>query len=289
MYTNLSIIIVNYNTENIILNCLNNLYSSDLKNIKIELILIDNASKDNSVKNIKNFFSKHRNNSIKPVLIQNKDNVGFAKANNNGIKLAQANLVLLLNSDIILEKNTIHTQVKKLDNSKEYSVSTCKLLLSNKKIDPACHRGFPTPWASFTYFAKAEKLFPHSKLFSQYHQGWKNLEKAHQIDVISGAFFLFKKEIIQKVGLFDEDYFMYGEDIDLCFRLKQHGLKILFNPESQALHLKGQSGRKSKNHKSNKYFWQTMKLFYDKHYADKYPKFLQTIIYKYIDYKINKT
>lgn len=282
----LSIIIINYKTPDITLDCLESLYSSNLKNLKTELIIIDNASKDKSIKKIKNFISKNKNPNIKPILIQNRENLGFAKANNKGIKLAQGEYILHLNSDVILEKDTIITQLKTLQKSKKYQISTCKLLLSNGKMDPACHRGFPTPWASFSYFAKLEAIFPKSKFFAQYHQGWKNLNKAHQVDVISGAFFLTTKKILEEVDYFDEDYFMYGEDIDLCFKLNKKNYKILFNPESQALHFKGQSGRKKNNKKSNRYFWQTMKLFYTKHYQDKYPKFIQAIIFKFIDYKM---
>ncbi|EKE13161.1 MAG: Glycosyl transferase family 2, partial [uncultured bacterium] len=166
-------------------------------------------------------------------------------------------------------------------------------------LDPASHRGMPTPWAAFTYFAKLEKLFPKSRLFGRYHQGWKNLKATHEVDVISGAFFLVRRQVIETVGVFDEGYFMYGEDVDWCMRIRKAGYKIAFVPSTKTFHVKSQSGRaketgdirdrKESKKLSNHYFWETMKLFYQKHYRNRYPRFWMWLIFRVINWQIRRT
>ncbi|NMC36058.1 glycosyltransferase family 2 protein [Candidatus Beckwithbacteria bacterium] len=282
----ISIIILNYNTKDITLKCLESVCQSDFDSYSWEIVLVDNASSDDSAKAFKTFKQDHK--QIKVTIIENTRNTGFAAGNNKGIRKASGTYILLLNSDVILEKDTIKKQLNFLEKNQDFAAATCKLILQSGKLDPACHRGFPTPWASLTYFAKLEKLFPTTKLFGGYHQGWKDMTKAHQVDVISGAFFLIRKQVLDQVGLFDEGYFMYAEDIDLCLRLKKQGFNIAFNPVSQALHLKGESGRKDKQSKSHYYFWETMQLFYKKHYAKTYPKPLMWLIFAVINWQKGK-
>ncbi len=152
--------------------------------------------------------------------------------------------------------------------------STCKLLLSDGSMDPACHRGFPTPWAAFTYMSGLERLFPQTKLFGEYHQGYKNLNTIHEVDCIVGAFFLVRREVVTQVGLLDEDYFMYAEDIDWCYRIGRAGWKIMYNPMVTILHKKKQSGRSNilrKRRVTTEIYFHTYNwLFYKKHYAKKY-------------------
>lgn len=133
-------------------------------------------------------------------------------------------------------------------------------------------------------------MFPRTRAFGLYHQGWKSVKKTHSVDAISGGFFFARRNVFDKVGLLDEGFFMYGEDLDLCMRIAENDMKIAFYPRSEAIHLKGYSG--IKNNKSNKikkttnkYFWETMKLFYQKHYANQYPKIVMWIIFKVIDWK----
>jgi GT2 family glycosyltransferase len=283
--SDLSIIVLNYNTHKITTECLKRVESALNFNCKAEIICIDNASSDGSPDVLENYLKKIKRTNIQTKLIKNSQNLGFAKANNQGIKIATGDYILLLNSDVMIEKEVFQKQLQFMASNPQYDVSTCKIVLKDGNIDPACHRGFPTPWASFTYFSGLEKIFPANQFFSQYHQGWKDQQKVHDIDVISGAFFMAKKDVFTKVGLFDEDYFMYAEDIDFCFRLKQKGLRIGFNPENTVVHLKGVSGKSKKGDKANSYFWDTMKLFYQKHYSEHYPKSLQTLIFKFIDLK----
>lgn len=283
MNYDLSIIILNYNTKKLLKNLLLSILKSKVNGFKIEVIVVDNASTDGSVQMVKKNFSDFK-------LIVNKKNLGYSQGNNLGIKTAKAKYLLFLNSDTLLSKETIFKMIKFMNENEQYAAATCRVELINGRLDPACHRGFPTPWAAFTYFSGLEKLFPQSKTFSQYHQGWKNLKEIHQIEVISGAFFLIRKKILDKVGLFDEKFFIYGEDIDLCYRLKQLGYKICFYPETKIVHYKKRSGRKKGKGKKNiqkeleiqettrKYFYETMKIFYDKHYKNKYPLLLRKTI-----------
>ncbi len=288
----LSIIIVTYNNEEILNKCLNSIIQSSIRLEQIEIILIDNNSVDATVSIFLEF--KKSNKLIHCQLIQNNNNIGFGAANNKGIRIARGRFLLLLNSDVILEKNTLEKQLQFMKEHDEYAVSTCKLKLADGSMDPACHRGFPTIWASISYFSKLEKLFPNSKIFARYHQGWHNLQKVHDIDAISGGFFMVKKETLDKVGLFDEGFFMYGEDLDLCLRIRQAQMRIGFNPNTQALHLKGQSGRKKKNDHRNTskttsyHFWNAMKLFYLKHYKNKYSKLVSFLVLKTLGYKIKQ-
>ncbi len=265
-----SIIILNYNTKALLLACLASIEKARTLKDRWEVIVVDNASTDGSVKEISNFKSQISNLKI----IQNDRNLGFAAGNNVGIKMAKGRYVLLLNSDTEVTKDAIILMLDFMDAHPKVGVSTCKLVLPDGSMDPACHRGFPTPWAAFTYMIGLEKLFPHSHLFAQYHQRYKNLLERHEIDSPSGAFFLVRQEVINNVGMLDEDYFMYGEDLDWAYRIKQAGWQIWFYPKASVLHRKRQSGRANVDaqlrRQTQKYFYQTMELFYKKHYGHRY-------------------
>jgi len=280
----LSIIIVSYNTQKLVGKLLGSIKAAEKGDYRIEIILVDNASNDGTVGMLKKKYSEVK-------VLVNQKNIGFAAANNKGMRNAKGRLVLLLNSDTQIEKDTLVKMIEFIDKNSRYQAATCRVELADGRLDPACHRGFPSLWAAFSYFAKLERVFPGSKLFGQYHQGWKNLTKVHQIEVISGAFFLVSRKIIEKVGLLDEGFFMYGEDIDWCLRIKKAGFRIAFVPYTKIIHVKGQSGRskdgeqKEVKEKVNKHFWGTMKLFYKKHYTNQYPKPLMWLIIKMINWK----
>jgi len=278
----ISIIIVNFNTKKLLKNLLISIQNSETGKYQKEIIVIDNASLDGSAVMVKKHFQTVN-------LIINKINKGYTRANNQGIKKAKGKYLLFLNSDTVLQKNTLLTMIDFLNNS-EYKVATCRIELPSGKIDPSCHRGFPTPWAAFSYFIGLEKLFPKIPLFSQYHQLWKDFGKIHQVDVISGAFFLVKKKVIDEVGVFDESFFMYAEDIDLCYRIREKGYKIAFNPNTKIIHYKKSSGRNKKKdkkgvhkykdirRKTSEHFFKTMEIFYQKHYSNKYPWIMKKMV-----------
>ncbi len=271
----LSVVILNYNTRELTRMCLTTLYASRLEAYTMEVIVCDNGSSDNSLDMIRESFPDVR-------IIDNKKNLGFAAGNNPGIRNARGRYVLLLNTDTEMPPDTLAAMIRFMDRHPKAGASTCKLLLADGSMDPACHRGFPTPWVAFTYLSKLEKLFPRTKLFGEYHQGYKDLSSAHTVDCIVGAFFLVRNEVIREVGLLDEDYFMYGEDIDWCYRIRQAGWDIWFNPAVTMLHKKKQSGRanpfKKRRVTTEIYFQKYNWLFYTKHYEKTYPGILTWIV-----------
>lgn len=285
---NLSIIIVNYNTKELLAKCLRSLFhwcEEELKTQEYEVIVVDNGSSDGSVEYLEKFCSDR---AVPCHYIKNNQNLGFAKANNIGIKAAGGENILLLNSDTEINSLAIQKTLKylteqgNLGNEGDLGVATCKILLSDGRIDPSCHRGFPTPWNAFCYFLKLEKLFPKLKFFSGYHQYYKDLSSVHEVDAISGAFFMIRREVIENVGLLDEDYFMYGEDLDWCYRIKTAGYRIMYNPSYSIIHHKKKSGREAGNIELKKrtqgYFWKTMRIFYEKHYVEKYPRMVNFFV-----------
>ncbi len=261
-----SIIIVSYNTKDLLSVCLSSLIKQ--KGSKSwEIIVVDNASSDGIRDLIKEKFPD-------VIFIQNKKNVGFSTANNIGLRCAHGKFLLLLNSDTEVSEGAVGQVRQFMEKHPNVGVASCKLVLRDGSIDPACHRGFPTPWASLTYFMGLENLFPRSRLFAQYHQGYKNMNEPHEIDSPAGAFYMVRREVINKVGYLDEDYFMYGEDLDYSYRIKQAGWKIFYVPQATVLHKKKQSGRDSDDPSLRRitetYFYDTMNLFYQKHYQHRY-------------------
>jgi GT2 family glycosyltransferase len=270
-----SIVILNFNTKDLTLSCIDYCKRSDLGNLAIEILLCDNASADGTVDAVRKC---HPDVAV----IQNKKNLGFAAGNNPGITRARGRYILLLNSDTEVSPGAIASMIRFMDAHPCAGAATCKLVLSDGSMDPACHRGFPTPWVSFTYLTKLERLFPKTKVFGEYHQGYKDLSVAHEVDCISGAFFMVRREVIRRVGLLDEDYFMYAEDIDWAYRIRKAGYEIWFNPAVTVLHKKKQSGRSHKEKKrrvvTEIYFHTYNWLFYKKHYAKKYGPLMSFVI-----------
>jgi hypothetical protein len=272
----LSIIIVNYNSKEFLKNCLESIKNSQLNGLKIETIVVDNGSKDKSCELVSKKFPW-------AILLRNKKNAGFSKGNNLGLNKAKGKYFLLLNPDTILSPKTLKVMVDFIADNPQVGISTCRLELEDGNLDWASHRGFPTPWASFTYFTKLDQLFSNLKLFSQYHLGFKDLHSIHEIDSPAGAFFLINKQVINDIGLFDEDFFLYGEDLDFAYRAKKKGWKVIYNPFTSATHYKGiSSGIKGHSQKfttadkntkikNMNHFYDAMRIFYKKHYQNKYP------------------
>lgn len=265
-----SIIIVNYNTPKLTVDAIDSILSSQTK-YSFEIIVVDNHSSDHSVQLIKERFPEVK-------LIVNEENVGFAKANNQGINLSNGRYILLLNSDTIVKEDTIEKMIEFMDKNRQVGASGCKVLLPNGKLDQACHRGFPTPKASFYYLVGLSKLFPKSPRFNQYHLGYMNFDEPHPIDCLVGAFMLVRREVIEQVGLLDENFFMYGEDIDWCYRIKQAGWEIYYCPSTSIIHYKGASSKK-KPFKIVYEFHRAMFLFHKKHYSKKYSFIINSLVY----------
>lgn len=266
----LSIIIVNFNTEKLTLDCLKSIYKS-VTSYNIEVFVVDNASSDSSVEAINKHFPQVN-------LIQNNENVGFSKANNQAIKLSIGRYVLLLNSDTILNKDTLQAMISYMDEQPSVGASGCEVNLSNGQLDKACHRGFPTPEASFYYMSGLAKKFPNNPKYNLYHKSYLNMKEIHEIDCLVGAFMMVRKEVVEQVGMLDETFFMYGEDIDWCYRIKESGWKITYNPTVSIIHYKGASSKK-KPYKIVYEFHRAMYIFHKKHYEKKYSFIENNCIY----------
>lgn len=274
----LSIIIVNYNTKKLTLDCIKSIYKSKT-NYQYEILVVDNNSRDDSVRVLKDTFKNI-------ILIQNKENVGFAKANNQAMKISKGRYILLLNSDTIVRENTLDTIIKFMEENDDVGSTGCKVVLPNGELDKACHRGFPTPEASFFYMTGLAKRFPNNPKFNSYHKSYLHMDEIHEIDCLVGAFMMVRRKTIEEVGMLDETYFMYGEDIDWCYRIKKAGWKIYFNPNVSIVHYKGASSRK-KPFKIVYEFYRAMFIFHKNHFASKYNMFINLLVYLGITLKLS--
>ncbi|MDQ0244806.1 GT2 family glycosyltransferase [Bacillus fengqiuensis] len=273
----LSVIIVNYNTKKLTMDAIQSVLNSKTK-YKYEIIVVDNNSSDGSVGEISSRFPQVK-------IIVNNDNAGFAKANNQGINQSDGRYILLLNSDTIIQKDTIEKMMVFMEEHPDVGAGGCKVVLPDGSLDKACHRGFPTPSASFYYLTGLSKKFPDNPRFSQYHLSHLNLDEIHEVDCLVGAFMLVRREAIDHIGLLDETFFMYGEDIDWCYRIKKSGWKIYYYPYTSIIHYKGASSRK-KPQKIVYEFHRAMYLFHKKHYAHKYSVFINALVYIGVSLKL---
>lgn len=274
----LSIVIVNYNTPRLTIDCIQSILDANL-NIQYETYVVDNASSDDSVEQLKEAFPQEI------TLIANKQNVGFSKANNQAIKACKGRYVLLLNSDTIVHSDTLDTMVQFMDAHLDVGAAGCEVNLTNGSLDKACHRGFPTPEASLYYMTGLSRKYPNSPKFNSYHKSYMNMQEIHDIDCLVGAFMIVRREAFEQVGLLDEEFFMYGEDIDWCYRIKEAGWRIVYNPTVSIIHYKGASSRK-KPFKIIYEFHRAMYLFHKKHFAKNYNFLVNSVVYTGITLKL---
>lgn len=267
----LSIIILNHNTKALLKQCLESISGP------YQIVVVDNNSTDGSVEMVKKSFPK--------VEVLARDvNDGYTRGNNAARKMAKGEYVLFLNSDTKAFPDTINTMVEFMDRDKTIGISTCLTELPDGRLYYACHRGFPTPLNSLLYFLG---------LPSSYYPKYQNI--VHEIDACSGTFLLIQKNLLDLIGWFDEDYFSYGEDLEMCYRIKELGYKVMFNPNVKLIHYWGaSSGLKSTSKnlvsvdETNKNRWNTarynaMKIFYDKHYRERYSELFRWVVFKGID------
>lgn len=256
----LSIVIVNYNVEYFLEQCLNSVYAA-LKEIKAEVFVVDNNSIDASCTMVKKKFPQ-------VILIENKFNAGFSKANNQAMRMAKGEYVLLLNPDTVVEEDTFKKVIEFMDQHPDAGGLGVKMIDGKGKFLPESKRGLPTPAVAFYKIFGLSALFPKSRRFGKYHLGYLDKEEVHEIEILSGAFMLMRKTALDKVGLLDEDFFMYGEDIDLSYRIILGGYKNYYFPKTRIIHYKGESTKKS----SVNYvfvFYNAMIIFARKHFSEK--------------------
>ena len=254
----LSVIIVNYNVKNLLENCIDSILSAS-KNFQTEIIVVDNNSFDGSSSYIKSRFDSFDNIRV----IENNVNLGFAKANNIGVSAACGKYILILNPDTILQEDTIDKCIGFIKSRDDIGILSCKLVLPNGKLDLACRRSFPSSSVAFYRMIGLSKLFPKSKIFGKYNLTYLDENSTYEVDAVCGAFMLMTKELFCKVGGFDEEYFMYGEDLDLCYRIKNENLKVYYYSGTGIIHYKGESTKKSSISYVNN-FYGAMRIFVEK-------------------------
>ncbi len=253
----LSIIIVSYNVSAFLENCLKSVFRA-LDQMEHEVWVVDNHSVDNTV-----FMLRERFPDVK--LIENHENVGFAVANNQAIRKATGEYVLLLNPDTIVSEDCFARCTGFMEEHPDCGALGVKMYDGSGAYLPESKRGFPTPFASFTKMTGLYRLFPKSGFWNQYYLGHLDEDETHEIDVLTGAFFFMRRSALNKVGGLDEDFFMYGEDIDLSFRIKEAGYRIFYLPTTSIIHFKGESTKKG-SLDYVKTFYQAMIIFARKHF-----------------------
>jgi GT2 family glycosyltransferase len=265
----LSVVIVNYNVKYFLEQCLHSVVKASV-NIPVEVFVVDNNSVDRSVEMVREKFPQVN-------VIANKENTGFSFANNQAIKISKGEYILLLNPDTVVEEDTFKKVISFMDKHPDAGGLGVKMIDGKGNFLPESKRGLPTPEVAFWKIFGFSTLFPKSQRFGRYHLGYLDDGKTHQIDVLSGAFMLMRKTALDKVGLLDEAFFMYGEDIDLSYRITKGGYKNYYFPETRIIHYKGESTKKS----SVNYvfvFYNAMIIFAKKHFSQKNAKLFSAII-----------
>jgi O-antigen biosynthesis protein len=267
--TKISVVIVNYNVEYFLEQCLNSVLKA-LTYINGEVFVVDNNSIDGSVAMIKKKFPKIH-------LIENKENVGFSKANNQAIQISKGEYILLLNPDTVVEEDTFEKVIQFMDENSDAGGLGVRMLDGKGNFLPESKRGLPTPEVAFYKMFGLASIFPKSKRFGKYHLSYLSEFEIHEVDILSGAFMLMRKSVLDKVGLLDESFFMYGEDVDLSYRIVLGGYKNFYFPKTRIIHYKGESTKKS----SVNYvfvFYRAMVIFAQKHFSKKNAKLFSFLI-----------
>lgn len=279
----LSIVILSYNTKDLLHDCLQSL-AKLRKEVNFEILIPDNGSQDGSADMVKKDFPWVRR------VIRIAMNIGFGAGNNKAREFCEGKYVLFLNSDTLVPPNTLKEMVNFMDKNPDVGASTCKVLLLNGSLDKDTRRSFITPWIGLVHLVlKLDRLFPTSRLFARYWYGYISPDVTHEVDAIQGAFFLARKEILDKVGWFDESYFLDGEDIDLSWKIKNIGFKIVYYPKVEITHIKGASKGKIKSPTvgekalAEKLRYRmagvnSMEIFYRKHLWRSYPLLINILV-----------
>lgn len=258
------IVIVNWNTCDLLRDCLHSLAASE--GVRQRVIVVDNNSPDDSAEMVRTEFPA-------VMLIANDDNPGFSAANNQGLRALgfeqgassdAPRYALVLNPDTVLPPDALREMVAYMDADEQTGVAGPRLVMRNGALDLACRRSFPTPAISFYRMVGLSKLFPRSRRFGRYNLTYLDPSIETEVDSVVGAFMLVRRAAIERVGLFDETFWMYGEDLDWAYRIKQAGWKVMYNPRVTVTHVKRAASRQSRRAQIE--FYRAMLIFYRKHY-----------------------
>jgi GT2 family glycosyltransferase len=266
----LSIVIVNYNVRFFLEQCLISVKSA-LSSIEAEVFVVDNNSQDDSVAMVREKYPWVH-------LIANKDNPGFSKANNQAIRIAKGEYILLLNPDTVVEENTFNDTLAFMDSHEDAGGLGIKMSDGKGHYLPESKRGLPSPMVALYKILGLSSLFPKSKRFARYYMGHLSANNNQEVEVLAGAFMLMPASVLNEIGLLDEDFFMYGEDVDLSYRITKGGYKNYYFADSSIIHYKGESTKKG----SLNYvfiFYKAMVIFAEKHFGGSYAKLFSLVIY----------
>ena len=263
----IGIVIVNWNTSALLRRCLETVYASECQ-FTFRVVVVDNASDDDSVDMVRRHFPGAE-------VIANDENVGYPRANNIGLRhlgyhgigdIADdaPRYALLLNPDTELPPDALQRMTRFMDARLDLGAAGPKLVLMDGSLDKACRRSFPTPLVSFYHYSGLAKRFPRNRRFGRYNMTFADEDQELEVDSVVGAYMQVRREAIAKAGLLDESFFMYGEDLDWAFRLKQAGYRIWYYPKVAVRHVKRAASRQSQ--KAQFEFWRAMLIFYRKHF-----------------------
>ncbi len=265
----LSIVIVNYNVKYFLEQCLRSVEKAK-KNIDAEVFVVDNNSVDGSCNMVKDKFPW-------VYLIENDKNLGFSKANNQAIKLSKGEYILILNPDTLVEEDTLEKCLNFMDSNPLAGALSVKMIDGKGNFLPESKRGLPTPIVAFYKIFGISSIFPKSKIFNKYHLGYLDKNQIQEIEILPGAYMLIRRKALDKTGLFDESFFMYGEDIDLSYRIIKSGFKNYYFPDTTIIHYKGESTKKgSLNYV--RVFYNAMIIFAKKHFSKNNARIFSIII-----------
>ncbi len=259
--TQLSIVIVNYNVRHFLEQCLYSVRAAT-QGMETDIYVVDNHSEDGSVEYLRPLFPE-------VTFIENAENAGFAKANNQAFRICKGEYILMLNPDTAIGEESLRSLCFFMEEHPEAGALGLKMINGNGIFLEESKRSLPTPWVAFCRLSGLSRLFPNSPKYASYDLPYLSPDERHEVDVLCGAFMLMRHEALDKAGLLDEDFFMYGEDIDLSFRFIRGGYKNYYMPE-RMLHYKGESTQKL-SYRFLQRFYGAMLIFYRKHYARSFP------------------
>jgi O-antigen biosynthesis protein len=267
-----SVIIVNYNVKDFLQQCLESIKRAKNSD-RYEIIVVDNNSNESPIQELQPLFPN-------VIWIPLETNIGFGRANNVGLARARGTYIFYLNPDTIVSEDTIDTLATYLESNPTVGLAGCKVLNADGTFQLACRRGFPTPWVAFCKLFGLAKLFPTQKIFAGYNLTYRSTDETYPVDALIGACMMGPRLLLEELGGFDPDFFMYGEDLDLCYRVQKRGYAVMYVHTTQMVHYKGESTKRSTMNEV-KVFYRAMHIFAEKHFAHShlYLFFLKTGIY----------
>lgn len=268
----LVVVIASWNTRDLLIACLSSV-SNAADGLSIHTVIVDNGSTDGSVAAVATIFPNVE-------IIKNRENLGFSRANNQALSryVDRARYLLLLNPDTVISRDTFKNMIAFMDEHQEAGVAGCKIVTPQGTLDWACKRSFLTPSLLFYKALGLDKVFPKSPRFGKYHLTYLDENQIHEVDAIVGAFMMIRNECLKLVGLLDESYFMYGEDIDFCFKIKENNWKIFYVPTTMIIHFKGQSTRK-RSYRMIYHWYNAIGKFYRKRMTPRYSSATNALVW----------